>query len=365
MANWPPTPNNDSNNSQNNNQNNHANNHGNHSNQPNNSDRAVSQPTGQEWKIIEKTMLASIEEQRKSRRWNIIFKVLTFAYLFFILIMFGRGCQQTPLKPGSSSDHIAIVDIKGVIKADSETNSGRINYALKEAFKSKTSKAIVLNINSPGGSPVQSDEIWQRIRKLRKEYKDKKVYAYIGDIGASGAYYIASAADEIWVNKSSLIGSIGVIMPNYELIGLTEKLGVKDRTMTSGEYKNILSMTKPINEFEKQHVQGMLNNVHQHFIDAVKQGRGKRLKNPEANNIFTGLFWSGDQAIKIGVADKVGGIRDIGDIYKTDEFINYTPEDPVENLLKGLSMKMGQGIGSVVGSSFGKELKQTNDPVLK
>lgn len=342
MADWPPNPNQSSNQNP----------------QQNQQYQPQQAPAGREWQIIEKTMLASIEEQRKARRWNLIFKGLTFAYLLFLLLALGRGCSQVPTSPGSSSEHIAVIDVEGVIGGGKNgVESGRINHALKEAFESSTSKAVVLNINSPGGSPVASDQIWQRMRQLKKDNPEKKLYAYIGDMGASGAYYIASAADEIWVNKSSLVGSIGVIMPNYDVEGLAKKLGVKDRTMTAGDHKDILSMTQPIDEFEKQHVQGVLDNVHKHFIDAVKTGRGAKLKDPEGNRLFSGLFWSGEQAINLGLADKAGGIRDIGESLKVDEFVSYTPVDPLQELLGGLGVKLGEGIGNVMGD---KLLSQIN-----
>lgn len=335
MADWPPNPNDNSN----------------HNRTPQQT-QIPTQHAGKEWQLLEKTLMASIEEQRKARKWNLIFKGLTLGYLFLLLLMFSRSCSQMPTGPDTTVEHVAVVELNGAISATNDANSLSINRALTKAFEASNSKAVVMKINSPGGSPVESDEIWQRMRALKKEHPDKKLYASIGDMGASGAYYIASAADEIWVNNSSLVGSIGVIMPNYELEGLVKKLGVKDRTMTAGDHKDILSMTQPIDEFEKQHVQGVLDNVHQHFIEAVKQGRGKRLKNTEENRTFSGLFWSGQQAIRIGLADKAGNVRDIGDSLKVDEYVNYTPQDPMKELLKGLSVKMGEGIGMVMGEKL-------------
>jgi len=263
---------------------------------PNNEVPSSDSRSGKEWQILEKAVLASVEEQRRSRRWGIFFKCLTFAYILLLLLMMGRGCTTaTTSGAGSSSNaHLAVIDIIGTIdSSDRSVNSEDTNKALKRAFEAKNSHAIVLNINSPGGSPVQSDEIWQEIRYYKQQYPEKKVYALIGDMGASGAYYIASAADEIWVNPSSLVGSIGVIMPNYGVMGLAQKLGVEDRTLTSGDNKDILSMTKPVNPAQREHVQAVLDNVHSHFIAAVKEGRGKRLKSNDSA-IFSGLFWSGE-----------------------------------------------------------------------
>lgn len=334
MADWPPNPN----------------------KSPEQNQQPVNQPTstpantgGKEWQLLEKTLMASIDEQRRARRWSIFFKLLTFAYIIFFMLMVGRGCSTSPAGlegMDTSSPHLAVIDVNGVISGTNEANSHDINKALTKAFENEQAKAVVLNINSPGGSPVQSDEIWLNMRELKKQYPDKKLYATIGDMGASGAYYIASAADEIWVNPSSLVGSIGVIMPNYNVEKLMDKLGVKDRTMTAGEYKDILSMSRQLTDFESQHVEGVLANVHQHFIDAVKQGRGKRLKDPEANHLFTGLFWTGEQAITLGLADKTGGVQAIEKSMDLDNVINYTPVDPMHKLLESFAVKMGTGIGS-------------------
>ncbi len=305
--------------------------------------------TGQEWQILEKAVLASVEEQRRSRRWGIFFKLLSFGYLLFIILMLGKSCSSTTEIDGSplvTQPHIAVVDIEGTIaNQPNGVNSRDTNKALKRAFEASNSQAVVLNINSPGGSPVQSDEVWQEIRYQKKQHPDKKVYAVIGDMGASGAYYIASAADEIYVNPSSLVGSIGVIMPNYGLTGLAQKLGVEDRTMTSGSHKAILSMTQPIDAAEKAHVQVLLDNVHQHFIDAVKAGRGKRLK-ADTPDIFSGLFWTGDQAIQLGLADKSGNLTTLSRELGVDEKVNYTIQhSPLESILGKMGASVGQGIG--------------------
>ena len=310
----------------------------------------VHQPTGNEWKILEKAVLASVEEQRRTRRWGIFFKFLTFAYILFVLVALGKGCStasSTSSDAAASSSHIAVVDIVGTIAADKQSvNSTDTIRSLKRAFENKQSKAVVLNINSPGGSPVQSDEIWQEIQYLKQQHKDKKLYAVIGDTGASGAYYIASAADEIIVNPSSLVGSIGVIMPNYGVNQLMQKLGVEDRTMTSGENKALLSMTQPVDPAQKAHVQGVLDNVHDHFINAVKQGRGKKLKSTDPA-IFSGLFWTGEQAVKLGIADRTGSIQSLKRELKTDKTVNYTVEySPFDSILGRMGASIGQGFAT-------------------
>ncbi|CAM2841685.1 signal peptide peptidase SppA [Acinetobacter celticus] len=332
MSDWPPKPQNETHNTQ-------------------------QQPTGNEWKLLEKVVLASVEEQRRARRWGIFFKFLTFAYLLFILIALGKSCSTTSTEDvGATGSHIAVVDIVGTIAADKQSvNSTNTIRSLKKAFENKQSKAVVLNINSPGGSPVQSDEIWQEIQYLKKQHADKKLYAVIGDTGASGAYYIASAADEIIVNPSSLVGSIGVIMPNYGVSGLMQKLGVEDRTMTSGENKAILSMTQPVDATQKAHVQALLDNVHDHFINAVKQGRGNKLKSNDPA-IFSGLFWTGEQAIKLGIADRVGSLNTLKRELKTDKAVNYTIEySPFDSVLGRMGSSIGQGFATSLSQQVQSE----------
>ncbi|MEN8291270.1 signal peptide peptidase SppA [Acinetobacter radioresistens] len=331
---------------------------------PNNEVPSSDSRSGKEWQILEKAVLASVEEQRRSRRWGIFFKCLTFAYILLLLLMMGRGCTTaTTSGAGSSSNaHLAVIDIIGTIdSSDRSVNSEDTNKALKRAFEAKNSQAIVLNINSPGGSPVQSDEIWQEIRYYKQQYPEKKVYALIGDMGASGAYYIASAADEIWVNPSSLVGSIGVIMPNYGVVGLAQKLGVEDRTLTSGDNKDILSMTKPVNPAQREHVQAVLDNVHSHFIAAVKEGRGKRLKSNDPA-IFSGLFWSGEQAVKLGVADRTGSMNSLKRELKLDNVLDYTVQrSPFESVLGRVGSEIGQGFSE----SVTQQLKIQQDTKLQ
>jgi len=335
MSDWPPKPENDIQNTQQNSQN----------------------ITGKEWHILEKAVLASVEEQRRTRRWGIFFKFLTFAYILFILVLMAKSCSTSTTDPTvTTSSHIAVVDIIGTIAADKQSvNSTDTVKALKKAFENKQSKAVVLNINSPGGSPVQSDEIWQEIQYLKKAHVDKKLYAIIGDTGASGAYYIASAADEIIVNPSSLVGSIGVIMPNYGVNGLMQKLGVEDRTMTSGENKALLSMTQPVDPAQKAHVQGVLDNVHDHFINAVKQGRGKKLKSTDPA-IFSGLFWTGEQAVKLGIADRTGSLNSLKRELKLEKAVNYTIEyNPFDSVLGRMGSSIGQGFASSISQQVQSE----------
>ena len=311
-----------------------------------------SQPSGQEWRLLENTVLASVVEQRRARRWSIFFKLLTFGYILLIFLTLGRSCSSSAPTGldgvDTSKPHLAVVELQGVISSGDVANAYDVNEALTRAFENSNSKAVALDINSPGGSPVQSDEIWQTMMDLRKEYPDKKLYAVIGDMGASGAYYIASAADEIYVNPSSLVGSIGVIMPSYNIKGLMDKVGVEDRTITAGEYKDILSLSRPLTDYEEKHVEKVLDNTHKHFINAVKEGRGDRLKNPEQNKLFSGLFWTGEQSIELGLADKKGSIASLEKQLELDNVINYSPTDPFQLFMDRFAVKLGAGIGSSV-----------------
>ncbi|MBP6114758.1 MAG: signal peptide peptidase SppA [Acinetobacter sp.] len=332
MSDWPPQPHNDNSN-------------------------LNKQVTGKEWEILEKAVLASVEEQRRTRRWGIFFKFLTFAYILFLLVVMGRGCSTANVDASTTTgNHLAVVDIIGTIAADDKSvNSEDTIKSLKKAFENKQSKAVILNINSPGGSPVQSDEIWQEIQILKKAHTDKKLYAVIGDTGASGAYYIASAADQIIVNPSSLVGSIGVIMPNYGVNGLMQKLGVEDRTMTSGSNKALLSMTQPVDPAQKAHVQGVLDNVHGHFIEAVKKGRGEKLKSNDPA-IFSGLFWTGEQAVSLGIADRIGSVNALKRELKIDKTVNYTIEhNPLDSILGRMGATVGQGITSSITQQIQSE----------
>lgn len=336
MPNWPPDPNKRPDNS---------------ANQPAPMQQS-NQPSGQEWRLIENTLLASVVEQRRARRWSIFFKLLTFGYILLIFLTIGRSCS-TEAPTGldgidTSKPHLAVVELQGTISSGDVANAYDVNDALTRAFENSNSKAVALDINSPGGSPVQSDEIWQTMMDLRKEYPDKKLYAVIGDMGASGAYYIASAADEIYVNPSSLVGSIGVIMPSYNVKGLMDKVGVEDRTITAGEYKDILSLSRPLTDYEEKHVEKVLDNTHKHFINAVKEGRGDRLKNPEQNKLFSGLFWTGEQSIELGLADKKGSISSLEKQLKLDNVVNYTPSDPFQLFMDRFAVKLGAGVGSSI-----------------
>lgn len=312
-------------------------------------------PRGREWELLEKVVMASVQEQRRSRRWGIFFKLMTFLYIAcFVWLIFGSSSVE---KAAISGSHTAMVNITGEIADGSDANADAIIAGLQAAFEAPKSKAVVLRINSPGGSPVQSAYVYEEIRRLRALHKDKKVYAVITDMGASGAYYIASAADQIYVNQGSLVGSIGVIMQGFGVQGLMQKLGVEDRTMTAGEHKAILSPFEPMKPEEKAHVKNLLDTVHQQFITAVKQGRGQRLKqNPD---IFSGLFWTGQQAVELGLADGFGSVDSVArTVVGAEDIVDYSEmPDPMTAVLRRLGASMGDAVMAKMEPAKGMQLR--------
>lgn len=297
-----------------------------------------------DFKLLESIVVDAFAEQKKARKWGIVFKTLTFAYLFVVLILFYSSISGANKEGGATKPHTAIVQIRGPIAADSDASAGRINASLRKAFKNEHSKAIILAINSPGGSPVQSGYVYDEIFRLKAEYPNKKVYAVVEDIGASGAYYIAAAADEIYANRSSLVGSIGVIAPGFGFVDLIEKIGVERRVFSSGESKAFLDPFLPVNEDQKKFWQEVLVDVHQQFITAVKNGRGDRLKEDE--RVFSGLIFNGEQAKEIGLIDGLGSARHVArQIVGQDKLVNYTyRKNPIEDLLGKLGVAVGEGI---------------------
>ncbi|GIZ13402.1 S49 family peptidase [Pseudomonas sp. NCCP-436] len=256
------------------------------------------------WKLLEKALLASVAEQRRSRRWGIFFKLLTFVYLFGALALF---MPLLDLKGSSSADgHTALIEIRGMIADREEASADNVIGSLRAAFEDAGTRGVILRINSPGGSPVQSGYIYDEIRRLRAEHPDIPLYAVITDLGASGAYYIASAADQIYADKASLVGSIGVTAASFGFVEAMEKLGVERRVYTAGEHKAFLDPFQPQKDEETRFWQGVLDTTHRQFIDSVKAGRGERLKADEHPELFSGLVWSGEQALELGLVDGLG-----------------------------------------------------------
>jgi len=242
----------------------------------------------------------------------------------------------------SGNKHTALIDLSGVISADSNANADNIIGSLQEAFKDKNTQGIILRINSPGGSPVQAGYINDEIRRLRLLYPQIPLYVVVEDMCASGGYYIAAAADKIFVNKASIVGSIGVLMDGFGFTGTMEKLGVERRLMTAGENKGFMDPFSPRNPKHEEFTRAMLAEIHRQFIDVVKQGRGKRLH--ETPEMFSGLFWSGEQSIKMGLADEIGSVDSVArDVIKAENIVDFTTH---EGIADRLAKKFGAGVAS-------------------
>lgn len=299
-----------------------------------------------EWQLIEKLVLSLGSEQRRARRWGIFFKLLTFAYLFFVILLMTPTGGHTPSFP--KEGFTAVVDVSGVIAADEAASAENIIGGLRDAFAADGVKAIVLRVNSPGGSPVQSGYVYDEIMRL-KALHGIPVYAVIADLGASGAYYISAAADFIYADKASLVGSIGVIGSGFGFVGVMDKFGIERRQYTSGEHKGFLDPFSPVNQDEKVFWEGVLNTTHLQFIAQVKNGRGDRLKdNPK---LFSGLIWTGEQALELGLIDGLGGVDFVArELAGAEEIVDFTPQDsPFESLMSKLGASMGKSMASAVG----------------
>jgi protease-4 len=274
-----------------------------------------------ERKVLEKVALAAIDEQRRARRWGIFFKLLGFAYLTVLLMTLVDW--EAIEAEGESGRHTALVEMHGVIQAKGDANADDIVSALQAAFDDKKAAGVILRINSPGGSPVQAGIITDEIARLRAKHADKPLYVVIEDICASGGYYVASSADRIYVDKASIVGSIGVLMDGFGFTGSMDKLGVERRLLTAGENKGFLDPFSPQNARHKEHAQGMLDDIHRQFIEVVKKGRGKRLK--ETPDMFSGLMWTGAKSIELGLADAYGTVDSVArDVIKAEEIRDYT-----------------------------------------
>jgi protease IV len=300
-----------------------------------------SNANGWERSVLEKVALAAVDEQRRARRWGIFFKFLIMAYLLAVLFI---AMGWVGKRDGSPDKHTALVDVNGVIASGSPASADNIMQALGEAFKDKRTRGIVLRINSPGGSPVQAGYINDEIKRLRVKYPEIPLYAVVEDVCASGGYYIAAAADKIYVNKASMIGSIGVLMNGFGFTGAMEKLGVERRLLAAGENKGFLDPFSPLTDDQKVHAKQMLGEVHEQFIDVVRKGRGKRLK--ETPDMFSGLVWVGQKSIELGLADAIGSAEQVArDVIKAEELVDFTPRENVaERLAKRFGTSMAESL---------------------
>lgn len=303
-----------------------------------------------ERELISNLAMGALKEQRRARRWGIFFKLLLVAYLLILLLaMWPR--QDSAL--GLGKPHTALIEVRGVIAADAEASADNLVTSLRDAFQSKQAKAIILRINSPGGSPVQAGYVYDEIQRLRGLHPDKPVYAVISDMCASGGYYIAAAADEIYANKASMVGSIGVVMSSFGFVETLDKLGVERRLLTAGDNKGFLDPFSPLKEDEVDHVRSMLDNIHQQFIDVVKAGRGERLKDNQA--LFSGLIWTGEQSLELGLVDDLGSASSVArEVIGHEKIVDYTVKpDPFEQFANRLGVVMAETFARVTGMEAG------------
>jgi protease-4 len=293
--------------------------------------------------VLEKLAMSAIQEQRRARHWSIFFKVLTFGYLFLLLFLFMGWVGDRADGGLSGKKHTALIDLDGVISFDSMANADNLIGSLQDAFEDKKTAGIIMRCNSPGGSPVQAGLVNDEIVRLRALHPGIPFHVVVEDMCASGGYYIAAAADRIYVNKASIVGSIGVLMDGFGFTGAMQKLGVERRLMTAGDNKGFMDPFSPRNPKHDEFTKGLLTDIHRQFIDVVRQGRGKRLQ--ETPEMFSGLFWNGDRAIKMGLADEIGSVDSVArDVIKAEDIVDYTAR---ENIADRLAKRLGAGAASM------------------
>ncbi|MDO9421391.1 MAG: S49 family peptidase [Herminiimonas sp.] len=315
---------------------------------------AAPRKEGWEREVLEKLAFATIKEQRARRRWGIFFKFVTLSLIAFALwTSFGPSVSDME----NVGPHTALIKIDGTIEAKGAGDAETVISALTKAYADPGSVGLILQINSPGGSPVQAGIINDEITRLRKQYPKKPLYVVVNEICASGGYYIAVAADRIYVNKASIVGSIGVLMDGFGFTGTMEKLGVERRLLTAGENKGFMDPFSPQSEKQKLYALGMLDEIHQQFIDVVRKGRGKRLK--ESPEIFSGLFWSGAKSVELGLADGFGTVESVArEEFKSTNIVDYTQRE-------GLSDRVLRKFGAAAGASAVKTFALEATPSLK
>jgi len=284
--------------------------------------------------LIEKLATEALKEQRRARRWGIFWKLLTFIYVTVIIVM---AVDWQGMADAKGDKHTALVEVRGVIGPGSDASADKVMLALQAAFKDKNTQGVVMRINSPGGSPVQAQNIFDEMKRLRKKYPDKPLYAVVEDLCASGGYYVAAAADKIYVAKGSIVGSIGVRIDGFGVVGLMDKLGVESRLITAGKNKAMLDPFQPMDPAHRQYLTGLIDEIHGQFIAAVKEGRGKRLK--ETPDMFSGLIWSGTKSVELGLADGIGGLDYVArEVVKAEDIVDYTQKD---NLAEKFARRIG------------------------
>lgn len=295
-----------------------------------------------ERELVTRLASAALKEQRRARLWGIFFKLLTFAYITLILVMALDWKGSTEVASGGK--HTAMVEVNGTIASGGDVSAEKVNAALRAAFKDKNTQGVVLRINSPGGSPVQAQYIYDEMRRLRDKHPDIPLYAVVEDVCASGGYFIAVGADRIYVARSSIVGSIGVLMNGFGFVGTMEKLGIERRLITAGENKAMLDPFSPLEEQDRRYAEGLAKEIHAQFVDVVKQGRGKRLK--ESPEVFSGLIWSGDRSVELGLADGIGSLEYVArEVVKADTIVDFTQK---ENFAERFAKRFGAGAATAL-----------------
>ena len=299
---------------------------------------------GGQWErdLVAKLATAALKEQRRARLWGIFFKLLTFAYITVVLLAAFDWRGRADMAGGRK--HTAMVEVSGLIAPGADASAERINSALLAAFKDGNTKGVVVRINSPGGSPVQAQTIYDEMRRLRKQYPEIPLYAVVEDVCASGGYFVAAGADRIYVGKASIVGSIGVLMNGFGFTGLMDKLGIERRLITAGENKGLLDPFSPMQESDVKHARAMVDDIHQQFIAVVREGRGKRLK--ETPDMFSGLIWTGQKSIDLGLADGIGTLESVArDVVKAEDIVDFSVK---ENLAEKFAKRFGAGAASAI-----------------
>jgi protease-4 len=298
--------------------------------------------------LLNRLAFASLAEQRRTRRWNVAFRFGLLAYLVVVLLLYvpGKWFESVDDEP-----HSALIDVRGVIADGSDASADRIVSGLRSAFENEQTRGVILRINSPGGSPVQAAYINDEVTRLRTEFPDIPLYAVIADICASGGYYIAAAADKIYANESSIVGSIGVIMNGFGFVDAMQKVGVERRLMTAGDQKGFLDPFSPVKPAEAQHVRKMLGQIHQQFIDVVRKGRGDRLSDDQA--IFSGLMWTGQRSIELGLVDALGSSAYVArEVIGVEHIVDFTPgRSYLEQLVKRFGASAAESLATQLGLS--------------
>ena len=291
--------------------------------------------------LLERIAFASLREQKAKRRWGIFFKLSILTYLIAVLFLVVDWGGSEKLV---DSKHTALINLRGTIEASGDASAEKINGALQSAFEDKGTAGIIMRINSPGGSPVQSGIVYDEIRRLRTKHPEIPLYVVVEDLCASGGYYIASAADKIFVDKASIVGSIGVLMDGFGFTGAMDKFGVERRLLTAGSNKGFLDPFSPQDEKQKEHAQVLLGEIHKQFIEVVRNGRGKRLK--ETPEMFSGLMWTGSQSIGMGLADDFGTVDSVArELIKAETILDYSVKENIaERFAKRLGAEMGQSL---------------------